>query len=245
MILKKAHILHLVTRIHRVTGCKDLVLVGSGALIAAAKTLPASLMHTGEADVYARDALDPERVEDLIQIHFGQGSQYEKTYKYYADAVSPDTAVLPDDWTARSVRLDVDGTEGLTVTCPSANDLALSKLCAWREKDREWLVTCARFRLIDLAEMKELSVGIGSVQAPTVEEIDRRLAVIAFEILPPGERKTIERVNRGMPSSAATEKKEEPAAGRPKIGGNPPKHSSARSMPDISAPRRARDFGRD
>ena len=98
MILKKAHIQHMLEAVATITRCNDVVLVGSGALIATAgQNLPAVLMITDEADIYVRDADDPEDVQQLIEGTLGVGSFFQKTFSYHVDAVAPERSLFPAD----------------------------------------------------------------------------------------------------------------------------------------------------
>ena len=101
-MLRKAAIHHMLEAAHVITKCKDFVIVGSGALIATRNDLPGTLMMTPEIDLYARDAKDPEDTASLIEATLGSASWFFKTYNYYADAVSSETATMPTDWTDRA-----------------------------------------------------------------------------------------------------------------------------------------------
>ena len=113
-------------------------MVGTGAVIVTAKRIPVVMMLTEEIDIYAADAADPEMVSDLIDGTIGRLSQFHRIFGYYGDGVSPRTATMPLDWRTRAVEyVTPDGFA--TAICPSAEDIAIAKLCAWREKDQTWL----------------------------------------------------------------------------------------------------------
>ena len=183
MTLKKADIQHMVKSVAAATGFRDLVMVGSGALIATAKHLPASLMMTQEADIFARDAADPDHAEQLIDGTFGIGSQFHTTFGYFVDAVSPGTAVLPRGWQDRTTIMKVPGNEGATITIIGAEDLAVAKIAAWREKDREWLGTCLNMRLVKAEKIPALLAEVAQEDlerfALSHQELARRFACLS------------------------------------------------------------------
>lgn len=110
-------------------------MIGTGAVIATAKRLPAPMMMTQEIDLYADGIADTDTVSDLIDAMIGRDSQFHRTFGYYGDGVSPRTAIMPLDWRGRAVEyVTPDGFA--TAVCPSAEDIAIAKLCAWREKDQ-------------------------------------------------------------------------------------------------------------
>jgi hypothetical protein len=114
------------------------VVVGTGAVVITAKHIPAEMMMTAEIDLDADGITDPELISDLIDATIGQGSMFHRTFHYYGDGVSPGTAIMPMDWRSRATEYDVSG-GGAVAICPGANDIAVAKLCAGREKDRDWL----------------------------------------------------------------------------------------------------------
>ena len=160
MLLKRSGIQHMVRSVATITNCRDIVLVGSGALIAAVRHLPAELMQTNEVDLYVRDASDPEDVQQLIEGTLGEGTYFQKTFRYHVDAVSARTAVFPADWQTRASELPLPTDRNVKITCPSADDLAISKCVAWRDKDKSWLKACALHGFIDLDRMRELAAKI-------------------------------------------------------------------------------------
>jgi hypothetical protein len=46
---------------------------------------------------------------------------------------------MPSDWPTRAIKYSPQDAPGVTAILPDVNDIALSKLVAWREKDIDWL----------------------------------------------------------------------------------------------------------
>lgn len=88
-----------------------------------------------EAGLYP--AHKPEHA-DLIDGSIGEHSAFHETFGYYAQGVGEDTAVLPEGWRDRLVRVENPNTNGIVGLCLEVHDLAISKYIAGREKDREF-----------------------------------------------------------------------------------------------------------
>jgi hypothetical protein len=131
---------HVLRAAHDITGRKAFVLIGSGAVVAylGEGNLTEVMTSTVDIDLYALDANDPDAFSDELET-IGVDSQFHQTNAYHADGVSPTTAVMPADWKGRAKQVDVASRDGVTVLIPDPNDIAVAKLCAWREKDRQWL----------------------------------------------------------------------------------------------------------
>jgi len=61
-----------------------------------------------EADLYPLHA--PE-LADIIDGSIGELSPFQENFGYYAQGVGPETAVLPDDWQQRLVKIKNENTD--------------------------------------------------------------------------------------------------------------------------------------
>jgi hypothetical protein len=137
-MLRRPDIDHILRAAASLSGHKRFVMVGTGAIIATAKHIPVVMMMTEEIDIYVEDAEDPDWVSDLIDASIGRDSQFHRAFGYYCDGVSQRTSVMPLDWRVRATEYTTP--DGLvTAVCPGAEDIAIAKLCAWRDKDQTWL----------------------------------------------------------------------------------------------------------
>jgi len=134
---------HVIRAAARIAGATEIVVVGSQALLGEFPAAPAELLESMEADVYPRD--HPERA-DLIDGAIGELSPFHETHGYYAHGVGPETATLPMGWEDRLVPLPAEGAVGL---CLEIHDLVLSKYTAGREKDRDFVRTVIRHRMVE------------------------------------------------------------------------------------------------
>lgn len=182
--LKKAAITHLLRAATGVTGRDSFVIVGTGAVIAQLKAVPLELMRTREVDIDVPDDPAADAMSDLIDGTIGEGSPFDEAFGYYAHGVGALTACLPDDWRTRAVRYEVPNMPDLLCLCPDPDDVALSKLCAWRDKDREWLDAGLGAGVLRLDAMRERGGSISNPHAPDAAEIQRRLEVLANRMRP-------------------------------------------------------------
>ena len=68
---------------------------------------------------------------------------------FYVHGVPIDAAVLPIGWERRTIEVRNDNTKNSIGWCVEAHDLAVSKLIAYRDKDRDFVRTLLVERLID------------------------------------------------------------------------------------------------
>lgn len=128
----------------------EIVIVGSQAILGQFPDAPESLLVSVEADVFPRK--HPERW-DLIDGSIGEGSLFHETYGYYGQGVEPSTAVLPEGWEERLVRIQNENTRGAVGWALEVHDLLASKYVAGREKDRVFGREAFRHGLADPEEV--------------------------------------------------------------------------------------------
>jgi len=163
-----------------VAGDQELWVFGSQAILGEYPNAPEALRGSIEVDVQPKNR--PEAV-DAIDGSLGELSQFHATFGFYVHGVSIESATLPEGWENRTVPVsDPSGTRGNIGHCVEAHDLAASKLVAFREKDREFVLVLLAERLIDpellLARIKAL---------PTDPQIKARLSTwiqVSVEDLP-------------------------------------------------------------
>lgn len=179
-MLERANLDHILRSARRVTGLDRFVLIGSAAILAWRTIVPPLMLMTREADLFAFEAEDPDRIADDLDGAIGQGSAFDTTFGYYCDGVGEHTAVLPTDWQARCKEYSSPATEGVIAVVPSPDDIAMAKLCAWREKDRDWLAVASGHQIINLDAMRALLNRMPE-RAPPLAELQRRIDVVESE----------------------------------------------------------------
>jgi hypothetical protein len=133
---------HVIRAAAAITNEQSFVVIGSQAVLLPYPNAHPDLCVSRELDLYP--AMAPEK-SDLIEGAIGALSQFDETFGYYADGVSPDTAVMPADWMDRASLHYLGKT---TVVCPDMHDLVVSKCVARREKDARFIVVMLREKMI-------------------------------------------------------------------------------------------------
>jgi hypothetical protein len=151
--MKRSDLEHILRASKSVTGETDFIVIGSQAILGQFPDAPRVLRQSMEADLYPRHR--PELAE-LIEGSLGRYSQFDQTFGYWADGVSPDTATLPRGWEQRLTRLSNENTGGAIGWCLDSHDLAISKLAARREKDLAYVDGLLRFKMVRPSRLQEL-----------------------------------------------------------------------------------------
>jgi hypothetical protein len=126
---------HVIRAAAAIAGVRDIVVIGSQAVLGEFPSAPAELLVSREADVYPLE--HPER-GDLIDGSIGEGSPFERTFGYYAHGVDDTTAVLPEGWRERLIAVAGENTDLARGWCLEVHDLAISKYVAGRPKDLDF-----------------------------------------------------------------------------------------------------------
>lgn len=128
---------HTIRAAGAILGVDKLLVIGSQAIHASVDLPIPEAARSIEVDVSALDDQDGSKA-DLIDGSIGELSQFQDAFGYYAQGVTPETAVLPSGWEKRLVPYKTPATNGITALCLEPHDLWLSKAVAGREKDREF-----------------------------------------------------------------------------------------------------------
>ena len=151
--MKRTDLEHVRRASKGITGEAEFIVIGSQAILGRFPDAPKTLRESLEADLYPRHR--PELAEQ-IEGSLGRYSQFNETFGYYADGVSPTTATLPKGWEERLVKLTNNNTGGAIGWCLDPYDIAFSKLVARREKDLAFVAALLRFKMIRLARLQRL-----------------------------------------------------------------------------------------
>ena len=146
MSTKRSELEHLIRAAGRIAGEREIVVIGSQAVLGQFPDAPNAFRRSMEADLYPKNK--PE-LADKVDGAIGEGSRFHEEYGYYAQGVAPDTATLPRGWQRRLVRIENSNTGGYAGLCLEVHDLAISKYVAGREKDLEFTRELARHGMTD------------------------------------------------------------------------------------------------
>lgn len=168
--MKRNELEHVLRAAGAISGIREWVIVGSQAILGAFPNAPAEVLVSQEVDLYAPN---DEAASDLIDGSIGEKSPFHDTFGYYAHGVGPSTAVLPPQWRTRAVSVRSEATGGVTGICPHPVDLAVSKLAAGRDKDREFVRALLQHGIVTAAEIERAA---GELDSELASRIRSRLA---------------------------------------------------------------------
>jgi hypothetical protein len=147
--MTRAQLEHIIRAAAAVSDDREIVVIGSQAVLGQFPDAPPEMLVSMEADVFPRR--HPERA-GLIEGSIGELSPFHESFGYYAEGVSPGTAKLPAGWEERLVPVPVGDVRGL---CLEINDLVLSKWAAGREKDRDFARVAVQHGMVERAVLLE------------------------------------------------------------------------------------------
>lgn len=131
--MKREELEHIVRAACDVTGERELLVIGSQAILGSfsEKQLPAAATVSAEADIAAFNDPD-DALAFQISGALGEHTQFHSQFGVYAEGVSVHTATPPDGWRKRLVRLRSAKGDGL---CLEPHDLVLAKLARGASQD--------------------------------------------------------------------------------------------------------------
>lgn len=170
--MRRHELEHILRAAGAITGISEWVIVGSQAILASHPDAPPEIVASEEVDIYA--PADPAAA-DLIDGSIGEISPFHQSFGYYAHGVGIETALLPSEWRTRAVTIHTPETGGVTGICPDSADIAISKLAAGREKDRDFVDALIRHGITTADAIRG---RLGELPPPDAERIARDLRFI-------------------------------------------------------------------
>lgn len=162
--MRRSDLEHVLRAACEIAGAAEAVVIGSQAILGtySERVLPPEAFRSIEVDLAFFDDED-EELSNRVDGAIGELSHFHETYGYYAQGVSVSTAILPSAWRDRLIVLDTPRTAPGRGLCLEPHDLVVSKLVAFREKDREFAAAMLRAGLVDAAILKA-RIGLLDVQ---------------------------------------------------------------------------------
>lgn len=170
--MRRSELEHVLRAAGAISDVREWIIVGSQAILGSVPDAPAELVVSQEVDLYTPQS---EYASDLIDGSIGERSPFHETFGYYAHGIGPETAVLPTRWRSRASIVESANTGGVRGICPHPSDLAVSKLVAWREKDRDFVQALIRHRITSVPEIEERLEEMDNATADRVRPRLRQL----------------------------------------------------------------------
>lgn len=157
----------LLSEASKLTNHKEFVIMGSLSVLGAVAEAPDAMLMSIDVDLYP--LRDPGRAGEIAR-SLGQGSAFERKHGYYADAVSPGLAALPEGWENRLHRIEYPSqVVGLYL---DPNDAAVAKLARSEPRDRRWVREGIKAGIVD-ADVVEQRMG----SAPFLDQAEHDRAM--------------------------------------------------------------------
>ena len=134
--MTRAELEHAIRAACDVSGDDEVYVFGSQAILGQYPDAPESLRQSAEADIAPVTAVD---MVGVIDANLGELSPFHDAFGFYVHGLSIDAAVLPIGWEKRAIAVRNENTRNSTGWCTEAHDLAVSKLVAFRDKDRDFV----------------------------------------------------------------------------------------------------------
>jgi hypothetical protein len=147
--MRRDQLEHAIRTACQIVGHPEVIIVGSQAILGSLDEadLPPVATMSMEIDVLPIASTNEEtaRLADQLEGVAGELSPFEAAHGFSIDGVDLTTSALPDGWRDRLVKVSNANTAGLggepvfTGWCLDKEDICVAKLCALREKDREFV----------------------------------------------------------------------------------------------------------
>jgi hypothetical protein len=157
--MRRDQLEHAIRTACQIIGRSEVIVVGSQSILGTFREdqLPADATMSVEIDILpiADDNAETERLADLIEGVAGEFSPFEELHGFSIDGVDLSTSALPTGWRSRLVKVQnantaaPDGEPQYTGWCLDKEDLCVAKLCAFREKDQNFVAALVRTALVD------------------------------------------------------------------------------------------------
>jgi hypothetical protein len=170
--MNRAALEHILRAASAIASEREFIVIGSQAILGQYPAAPESLLMSIEADVYPRYA--PGR-SDVVDGAIGELSDFHQTFGYYAHGVDQTTAILPEGWMERLIRVENENTGGAIGWCLEAHDLAAAKLAAGRDQDRQFVQVLLTERLVSADQLGE-RIATLPLPADRLQLVQARLA---------------------------------------------------------------------
>ena len=164
--MTRAELEHAIRAACEVAKDTELYIFGSQAILGPFPDVPEDLRQSMEVDVAPKNR--PEAA-DAIDGSLGELSLFHKSHGFYVHGLSIETAVLAEGWQLRLISVRNENTRGFTGLCLSGDDLAASKVAAFRDKDKEFVRLLLSHGLVRSTPLIALILVL-----PMTDEVERK-----------------------------------------------------------------------
>ena len=177
--MRRSQLEHAIRTACQIIGKPAVIVVGSQSILGTfgEDQLPAEATMSAEIDILpiADNNDETARLADIIEGVAGELSSFEELHGFSIDGVDLNTSALPVGWRDRLVRVQnantaaPDGEPQYTGWCLDKEDLCVAKLCAFREKDQNFVAALVRSALVDRKTILTRLSAVDERYGPTAE----------------------------------------------------------------------------
>lgn len=177
--MRRDQLEHAIRTACQIIGHPEVIVVGSQSILGSFREedLPADATMSIEVDILpiADGNDETARLADLIEGVAGEFSPFEELHGFNIDGVDLETSALPARWRDRLVRLQNANTAApggepkFTGWCLDKEDLCVAKLCAYREKDLNFVAALIEARLVDPDEIVQRLPSVEDRHRPAMD----------------------------------------------------------------------------
>lgn len=159
--MRRDQLEHAIRTACQIIGTTELIVVGSQSILGSfdETELPLEATMSVEVDILpiAEGNTETARLADLIEGVAGEFSPFDELHGFHIDGVDLETAVLPEGWRDRLVKVQNKNTAAPSGNpefmgwCLDKEDLCVAKLYALREKDLNFVAALLDAGLVDAA----------------------------------------------------------------------------------------------
>lgn len=170
--MRRDQLEHAIRAACQIIGQREVIVVGSQAILGSYREvdLPDAATRSREVDILpiAADNDETARLADVIEGVAGEFSPFEELHGFSIDGVDLDTSVLPRGWRGRLIPVQNANTAApggdpvFTGWCLDKHDLCVAKLCAFREKDREFVRALIDAELVERVVLADRIGDLGA-----------------------------------------------------------------------------------
>lgn len=157
--MRRDQLEHAIRAACQIIGQPAVIVIGSQAILGTYREdqLPPETTMSIEVDILpvTDDNSETARLADMIEGVAGEWSLFEEQHGFSIDGVDVTTAILPDGWRERLVKVQNPNTAAPSGSpryigwCLDKEDLCVAKLCAYREKDLNFVGALLRAGLVE------------------------------------------------------------------------------------------------
>lgn len=153
--MNRQQLAHVLRSASTIAQDADVLVLGSQSILGSfdEEDLPREATASQEADIAFLD--DPNRDKsDQVEAAIGEMSRFHEENGVYAEGVHVSTAILPDGWRGRLIGWDLASSRPAEPHFLEPHDLAVAKLAAGRDKDKDFVAALIRAQLLDMAVIR-------------------------------------------------------------------------------------------